>query len=469
MPEPAVPSAKKTKLLGRPNTHKSLKKTPGVLTEGQKRSKRLDKLMSWLKPIPDEWIEMRVGTGDSAVGAVKFESKSCSNYAHLQTFWRKALKWRQELDDALSIALAVALSTGQQGDQLFLMLIGHAGSAKTRMCDALLVSKYCYALEHLTGFFSGFKGEDGKDYSVINRANGKMMITPEGDVLMSNPKSMEIMAQQRRIFDGVSGASYKNRDEDLRYAGLRTPWMIAGTPAMLDLDQSRLGDRFLKIFLGGTTDDQRQEILSHVSLAAFEAVQSASTGDNHVGKNLQAAYEHTGGYVDWLRENTHLLSEITCDKKFLHKCELLGDLIAYLRARPSKNEDSHPTREEPTRLTHQFVRLMACLTVVLNRHSVDKEVMRRVKRVAFDTGNGIGLKICKILWEEGNSYLPNRTFHVRLDYSKQTIDRHLKFMKQIGALQISTEDNAYISKSNKPYWKLSHRLYELCELTGIDQ
>jgi hypothetical protein len=166
--------------------------------------------------------------------------------------WRKALEWRQELDDVLSVLLAVCFSTEQVGDQLFLQFIANAGVGKTVFCDALLTSKNCYPLEHVKGFHSGWReGQDGEDFSLITRINRKTLVTPEGDVIMSSPQFTEIMSQQRRIFDGTAGASFKNMKKDRRYTGLRTPWIIAGTPALMQTDQSRLGDRFLRICANG--------------------------------------------------------------------------------------------------------------------------------------------------------------------------------------------------------------------------
>lgn len=429
-----------------------------VLQLIHRQAKRLSKLLTWMKPVPEDWIQVAVKTAD---GLEKLQSVPCSSYSHLQETWRTAMKWRQDLDDALSVVLAIALSTRQQGDQLFCMMIGDAGSGKTRICDALLVSKYCYPLEHVSGFFSGYKGDGDGDYSLINRVNNMLMVTPEGDVLMSNPKFGEIMSQQRRIFDGTSGASFKNQKEDKRYTGLRTPWLIAGTPALLDSDQTRLGDRFLKVFIDSPTEDQRRDILSTISRSAYEAVRCEASGENHVGPKLKVAYETTGGYVDWLRENNSLLGDIEVLDKYFDMCENWADFISYLRARPAKSEDSAPTREQPTRLTNQLVRLMCCLTVVLNRTVVDDEIMRRVRRVVLNTGSGIGYEICRLLLKSNNDYMTTKVFQTRLEYNKNTVERQLRLMKQIGALQLSSEDPNFNMKTANVYWRMSARLLEL--------
>lgn len=276
----------------------------------------------------------------------------------------------------------------------------HHNSGKTRFCEGLLVSKSCYPLEHLTGFHSGWKGgsENGQDFSLLSRINRKTLITPEGDVLVSSPQFQQIMSQQRRIFDGTSGADYKNMSEQQRHTGLRTPWIIAGTPALLDADQSRLGDRFLKVYVDAPDDEEKKHILRMVGRSALQAVRLKSEQDNaekQMSPEMAYAYQLTGGYVDWLKMNTDLLSTIDMSDDHLDRCAVLADFTASMRA--SQPKENHPTVELPTRLNHQMVRLACCNAVVLNKSEVDSEVMRRIRKVAVDTSRGPNLDIVRVL------------------------------------------------------------------------
>jgi len=54
----------------------------------------------------------------------------------------------------------------------------------------------------------------------------------------------------------------------------------------------------------------------------------------------------------------------------------LGKFVSYMRARPSDRQDELAEREFAARLVSQFARLAAFLCVVMNRTSVDDEVMR---------------------------------------------------------------------------------------------
>lgn len=428
----------------------------------QERAERFADLLDRLEPyeVLDDQVDGGVREENGSLA-----TQRCTEYRVLVGAWRKALKWRQGMDDALSVMLAVAASTEQTGDQLFLRVIGDAGSGKTRFCDGMLVSKSCYPLEHLSGFHSGWKGDDAQEYSLLSRINRKCLITPEGDVLISSPKFGEIMSQQRRIFDGTSGASYKNMKKDQRFTGLRTPWIIAGTPALLDSDQSRLGDRFLQVCFDHPDEDEKAAIVRHVGYNALRAVAQRSDGsaESHLDSTMAEAYRLTGGYVDYLRANvTELVSQLVIDEDALVEfCGTLGEFTAFLRARPSKIKDSEAdaTKEMPTRLTSQFVRLACCLAVVLNRKGVDDEVLRRTKKVALDTARGQTLELARLMQDAGDDGAELRALALRTSRSEQDTRVTLRFLARIGAVEARQAQGTGFSKS--PRWRLTRKMRTL--------
>ena len=151
------------------------------------------------------------------------ESLSCSTWAVCETAWADAMRWRRDMSDAMAVLLAVCASTQQGGNQLFLDLIGSPGSAKTTMCQGLLVSSHCVHLEHVTKLVSGFKkpGDGGKDCSFLARSNKKTWVTCEFDVLGSSPEYHQLMGKVRRIFDGETSTTYGNSDEEIGRASCR--------------------------------------------------------------------------------------------------------------------------------------------------------------------------------------------------------------------------------------------------------
>ncbi len=414
-------------------------------------------------PIPEEWVSGLSRASGSSASTRGITCLPCESYREVATAWRKALKWRQDLDDVLVTMLAVAVSTEQIGDQLFLQVIGEAGGGKTRLCEAMLVNDGCYALEHLTGFHSGWQDGSGDDFSLISRIDRKTLITPEGDVLMSSPRFVEIMSQQRRIFDGTSGASYKNMKKDMHYTGLRTPWIIAGTPALMETDQSRLGDRFLRVIINEPTEEEKQAILLRVGYTALRSVVQTSDGkpETQLEERMYEAYRLTGGYVGWLRDNAAdlLSSLVKNEKRLISCCANLGEFTAYMRARPNPDTkaETHAAKESPTRLMHQYVRLACCVAVVLNLDNITDEVMRRVHKVAMDTSRGMTLAMTRHLHQAIEEGLQVCTLAAYTSRTEEKTRRMLRFLKRIGVARVSSVKGT----KGRPRWRLTDRMQTL--------
>lgn len=352
-------------------------------------------------------------------------------------------------------------------------VINH-NSAKSRLCDALLVSKGCLCVEHITGFHSGYTDASGEDFSFLARADRRTWITGEGDVMMANPKFTEIMSQMRRIFDGSSKATYKNKKVDPEYSGLRTPWIMAGTPALLNSDQSRLGDRFLKVLILPPDEEQKRRIIRLVGHAAWNAVAATSNGDGStVGPALTAAYAMTGGYVDHLRTYVTDLLRLTMTgaevEAVVDRCGQLAELTADLRARPDpprrdgQEKETLSTKELPSRLTHQFVRLARCLAAVTGKATVDAEVMRVVGKVALDTSAGRSLNVVKVLHllprDQGAS---TELIGMRVGEGIAKVGTFLRFLQRIKVVELFHHGPG----KGKPRWRLTQTVHELYATVG---
>ncbi len=439
------------------------------MTDLKERINRLSDLLTRMTPVPVEWAAAHGRPKDHGK---ELEPLACQDWGALVQGWRKAMRMRKGLEDVLAVMLAVCLSTEQVGDsQLFLMVIGVPGNAKTRLCDALLVSKKCCPLEHLKGFYSGYTDASGDDFSLLARINRKTLITPEMDVMMGDPNFLKLMSEARRIFDGTGGASYKNKKEDLRYTGLRTPWIAAGTPALLDGDQSRLGDRFLKVFVDRPTADEEHAILLRAGHTELRSVTQTSNGraEGQMTRELATAYRLTGGYVDWLRGNaSELLSAVQQDDDWvLERCATLARFTALLRARPQsdpRKTEGEVVTELPSRLMKQFVRLAKCLAVVLNRKTIDEEVLRLVRVVALDTSRGRTLDIVRHLHAAGDVGLSQAELRARTHQTEEK-DRHLLNFLRHPTLGVSRLVQAPVRPglAARTHWVLSARMKQLYE------
>ena len=448
---------------------------PGPTTPVTERSALLADLLSKVVDLPAEML-VGVATNGKAHGT-GIEPERCQTWTECIGAWEEAMRWRATMSDVMAVLLATCASTQQAGNQIFVQVIGNAGSGKTTMCEGLLVSHHCHHLEHLTGFHSGWKGEtnpDGsvKDCSLIARINGKTLITPEADIMMSSPRFDELMSQQRRIFDGKSGATYKNSGEDTLYVGLRTPWIMAGTPALLDKDQSRLGDRFLRVIIEEPSETEKRAILRSALRSERMAMLETANGTagSIIDGKTRKAHALTGGYVNWLRANVDqrlpgIMASVTDEQD--DECADLAELCADLRARPNedkKKKEVHDCKELPTRLSRQSIRLAAHLAVVFNKRSVDAEVMRIVRKVALDTASGHSLTIASWLFSRkpGSDKthqecggITGTVLQTWTGMSEERLLNYLTFLRKIDVLEFRE------SRFHAGAWLLTERVVDL--------
>lgn len=451
------------------------------LSSSTDRKTALEGLLAKVEDAPREWFNPSVVVavnGHNHVASV--ESLPCHTWAECEESWDVskggALRWRQDLSDALAVLLAVCASTQQAGNQLFLDLIGSPGSAKTTLCRGLLVSSHCVHLENATKLISGYKkpGEHDKDCSFLARANNKTWITCEFDVLASSPQYRDLMGKVRRIFDGETSATYGNSDEDRIYSALRTPWIRAGTLKMVDHDQSQLGDRFLRFYISDPDNLEKRAITKSAvksERAALVESTNASSG-SILDPKTRRAHALTGGYVDWLRTNIEEeLAKVDVPEYAEDFCIDLAELSADLRARPIWNEryktptEADECKELPTRLARQFIRISTCLAVVLNKSSVDSAVLRIVRKVALDTASGNSLKMVQWLCShnprvEGQLYQETGGLMAGIlenwtGMEKERLHQYLAFLCKIDVL----ERQEIPQKGSA--WKLTDRVYDL--------
>lgn len=415
--------------------------------ELNERISSLTDLMGLVLPVPEDWLQGRIkAVVKGKPTDLRLRPKKCEKYSLLTTAWKKALSWRRELDDVISVLLAVCISTEQQGDQLMMQLIGPPGAAKSTIADALLVSPKCHMLEHLTGFLSGVKDDSGEDFSVLSRINRKTLVTSEGDVLATNPAFPQIMSQIRRIFDGKTTSTYKNMKEDRQYHGLRTPWIIAATPKFLENNQSSLGDRFLRVHISNPDAEERSKIQQRAGYAELRAVMVTSDGtpESQMEPRIAEAYSLTGGYVDYLRERSQQLLQrikIENQQELVEFCESLGEFVAAYRARPAKEVDREheSTKEMATRLTKQFVRLAICLAAVIQAPTITPDVKRRMRKVAVDTSRGKTFDIAQLLYPTAATGLPVKSITDTIGITEPRTRALLRFMREIGLAEYINE------------------------------
>lgn len=391
------------------------------------------------------------------------EPKDCQEWRHVSNSWRKAMKWMDGYDVSLSVMLACTMSTKLPGDQLWVKIVGPPSCGKTSLCEAISTAKkYVVAKSTIRGFHSGFKtgnDEEEEDNSLIVQVAGKTLVTKDGDTLLQSPNLGQILSEARDIYDGESRTHYRNKMSK-EYEGVRMTWILCGTSSLRSMDKSELGERFLDcVIMDGIDEDMEQDVLWRV---VQRVNRNLSDLDETVKRdeNMETAMALTGGYVCYLRENAlQLLNAVEVEEWVLRKIMELGKFVAYMRARPSSSQEETTEREFAARLTSQLMRLAKCLAVVLNKSTIDREVVRRVTKVAMDTARGRTLDLGMQLFKHQEDGIELRTLALLCRQDDGAARKLLKFMRDINIVKpVETKTRGVRQKVK---WKLTDNLFIL--------
>lgn len=437
------------------------------------RMTALEGLLSRLTFAPSEWFSdggKNLGKAAEASEGGALKSKPCNNYATLVNAWRKAMKWTPGLEHGLVSCLASVTSTDSVGSQLWLKLIGPASCGKTTIAEGISVAKfYVYAKSTIRGFHSGFKYLDPNtqeeiDISLAELVRGKTLVTKDGDTLIQAPNLGQILAEARDIYDRVARTSYRN-GQGKDYENHSMTWILCGTSSLRSIDSSELGERFLDCVIMEEIDDELEdEILWRVVNKADRNLSLRTTGDaqGQYPPELMEAMQLTGGYVEYLRENsTDIISTVESPEWALRRCTRLGKFIAFMRARPSSLQEEQAERELAARLVEQIHRYAKCTAVVLNRSTMDEEVMQRATKIALDTSRGVTLDIAKRLYESNDEGLEPKTLSYYTNIEDGKLRSLLKFLRQIGVAENFVPAKSYQGITPKPKWRLTAKLHRL--------
>jgi len=419
----------------------------------------LEFLYDRLKPVPVEWTSEK-----SSKENVKI--LPCDNFGELAAVWNTAMEWTEGLDRALSVMLSSIVSTMLVGDQLWIKILGPASCGKSTLCEAVSTNKrYVLAKSTIRGFHSGF-GDGTKDHSLASQLPGMTLVTKDGDTLLQSPNLGQVLSEGRDLYDTVSRTSYRNKASK-DYSGVRMTWILCGTSSLKSIDSSELGERFLDcVIMEGIDDELEDRILLEVAQRADRNMSIEATGQasSQQDPNMLKAHQMTGGYVGFLRENAVSLMEgIENPMWAIKQCTRFGKFVAYMRSRPSTQQNEVAEREFAARLAIQHTRLAKCLAAVLNKSTVDQEVMRRTRQVALDTSKGPVLDITRVLYEKGKEGMEAQSLAILIGQPAKDTTHLLKFLVKIKALEMFRKKMG-AGVRGKLRWRLKpvlHALYEV--------
>ena len=436
----------------------------------QRTLNNLEELLYLIKPVPESWLKAG-GTGSDGP-PVNSEEEECRSYETMMEAWRQALAWTPGLDRALSCMLASVISTLSVGEQLWIKVIGPASCGKTTLCEALAVNKkFVDSKSTIRGFHSGYKsdGAGKEDNSLISKLHGKTLVTKDGDTLLQSPNLGQILSEARDIYDRTSRSHYRH-GLNRSYEGVCLTWILCGTNSLKQLDSSELGERFLDCIIMERIDEDLENVIAmSASKKAINNIlrESGEKTSSQHDKALSNAMLLTGGYVSHLRNNAkEILAKVVAgldEDDLQRRCTAYGTFVAYLRARPSKKQDEVTERELAGRLSSQLTRLALCLAGVMGLSGVSQEVYEIVRRVAIDTARGRTLDIIRYLFSRPEG-CDTHAISVSLG-GQEKMGAMLKFLRNIGAIELKLPPPDKHTKNPKTRWYLSSTLRKLYSLT----
>ncbi len=338
----------------------------------------------------------------------------------LMKIFGEHLEMRSDLEDALRVMLAVALSNDVEGDPLWVYIVGPPGCGKTVLLCSLKTSGRCLFRSTVTphGLISGWKGEGSSDPSLIPKLKGLTFVLKDFTEVLTMPivAQDEIFSCLRGAYDGAAHKSFGNgvnRQYDDCYFS-----MLAGvTHAIHGHRKASLGERFLKFEIKMPPSKEAET----VALAALDSI-------GHEREREEALALAVRRYLARQVDVTELP---TFSPRMRDRLSALVRLIAFMRAEVDRdwrtNEISYrPAVEAGTRLIKQLGKFGMLLGHINgDGDKISDETYARVERVAMDTAHGFhldvleammslgGLATKKEIGEEAN--LPSSTLARRID------------------------------------------------------
>lgn len=396
----------------------------------------------------------------------------------------KALLMTPSLKDALATMFAVIISTPLDDDPIWLYLNGPPASGKSTLCLCFTPDReYCVAIDRMTGIHSGHKltkqdrkaakerGEKPKDASLVDIIRDKTWIIKDWTMFLSSGEGTRntVGGELRDIYDGETSSRYRQMqgsNHNVRFS------MLAGvTDEIYAQSNSHLGERFL---IMDVTDkyhgshDHVRKVMQFKRQALFNSFpvrqkelqqkhnaeqreheqngegespnQSSQTSrPNDANKRLLPARRAVMGYTRHLKQRMETLEPPELSKETESQLISLARFIAAARSRVRREvQDGSPVyrsrHEIGNRLAGQFQKLAVCLAIVLERDSVDADVMRIITRIARNTAHSFNLDIVECLGkaqQEGATGLDRMSIASRIGIKEQTVLRRLNDLQEL--------------------------------------
>lgn len=347
-------------------------------------------------------------------------------FEELMVAFAKHARMTKDMERAIRLCCAVAISTDIGGDPLWLYLVAPPGTGKTLILGAMDGSARCVHRSSVTPncLISGWR--EGNDPSLIPKLSGKTFVCKDfTEVLsMAQVAQEEVFSTLRGAYDGKVIKTYGNGVERV-YDNCHFAMIAGVTHAIHGSSKASLGERFLKFQM------------SHGGRAHMEEVIDAAI--NSVGHESEIESALQESFKKFLANKVDPSRLPRMPPHIVDRLKAMVQLVAYLRAQvdrdPRTGEFNYrPTSEVGTRLAKQLTKLCFCLAVVDGRIEINEADYELANRVAIDTGYGFYLDIVETMMKRDGQLTRNEIAKYS-DVHYSTVARRLEDLTALGVVK----------------------------------
>jgi hypothetical protein len=404
-------------------------------------------------------------------------------------------------DDVIDVVLSVVAGNHLDSDPVWLHLIGPPSSGKTELLYSVFTCPETYFLSDLTpsSLISGYKdppkegapkkrtpkkakkkgkakvedeqkAEDKaeeeaeekapalipeeKDYSLLPKLNGKVVVTKDFSILHDKPAETraQVLAILRDVYDGYASRALGNSETKGYFS--RFNYLTGMTP---DIEKcwslNTLGERFLMYRI--RIKDPRE----HARRALLNA-RDRDKGTSTVRSEVQTAVKEFLAAVE--RTKPEVGDDMV--EKILDLAALLSTCRTYVHRGRNGELTCLPQAELASRVGKQLLRLGQGLALVRGRREVGGEEFEVLKRIALDSLPTNRRVLLVALWRVQvgpKQAQPLEYFASRVSrLSEKTVRRELDNLVELGAVERETRQvpgQLRGQKTNKTFYQLAEQ------------
>lgn len=361
-----------------------------------------------------------------------------------------------EMKLTLKIILAIALSTKEVGDPLWMYIIGPSGCGKTTLLNSLTSPTRIFVdniSEHTV--VSGLRMNP--DPSLLAKLNGDNKCCIWKDftqvIQMREDVKSRIFSDLRAAYDGNVNRKFGNGVER-NYDNLHFGMLLGVTPAIHGIKKAMFGERCLKLQMF----KQGMPFIKDQIKAARK----------NVGKEKQRDKELREVVTQFLRRKVH---KVRTPKWVEERLDALSELISRMRVTSERElfgEHDYmylPVSGAGTRLSNQLTRLCKALAMVEGQDKITYEQYRLVERVAFDTADKRYSEIVKVI-SEAKTSIVTKEITEKIFISREGTKRQLQDLILLKVLERFEKSTGKVGQKTFE-WRMSKSIEKLWKKAKI--